>query len=146
MISVYVLDQIKTVRLYCGHYFGLFFLSVLDEFYRFLNHPTTIAIFRKIEQICLDYFEETFLMVFLSTFKNLLEDVIAKLVLGKLYTLLEQDFEDSLLGVGLTVLYDVLHCSGTILVTSPSSCLLQIVQNFLFWCGGRIVLRHRNTH
>lgn len=146
MVSVDVLDQVKTVRLYCCHHFCLLFLSVLDEFYCFLNHPATIAIFRKIEQICLDYFEETLLMVFLSTFKNLLEDVIAKLVLGKLYTLLEQDFEDSLLGVGLTVLDNVLDSSGTVLVTSPTSCLFQIVQNFLFWRGGRIVLRHRNTY
>ena len=85
-------------------------------------------------------------MVFLSALKDLLEDVVAKLVLGKLYTLLEQDFEDSLLGIGLAVFYDVLHSSGTVLVTGPSSSLLQIVQNFLFRGWGRIVLRHGNVH
>ena len=145
VVAVYVLDQVETVGLDGRHHLSLLLLPVFNELYCLLDHPAPVAVLSKIEEVGLDDREETLLVVLLSPLKNLLEDVVAELVLGKLHALLEQGFEDSLLGVGLAVLNDVLHRSGAVLVTSPSASLLQVVQNFLFGSWGGVVLRHGNV-
>ena len=145
MVTIYVFYQVQTVGLEKSHNFSLLTWSVLDEFYCFLNHSAAVTILWKWQQVSFYYFKKSLLLFFFSSFKNLLENVVAKFVFREFDTFLNQCFKDCLLCVWFTVLNDELHRSGTVLIPSPVSCLFKVIENLFFRSLSWEVVRCGNT-
>lgn len=83
--------------------------------------------------MALDYLKQPLSMLYLSSLKYLLEDIVSELIFGELDALLQQGLEDCAFGVALATLDDGLDCPWAVLVAGPFGCLVKTVHNFLLW-------------
>lgn len=83
MITIDILNEINTVRLYKFNQIPLQMQMILGKFNGFLDNSTSIAILRELKDVVFDHLKESMFMSFLSILKELLEHIISKLVLSQ---------------------------------------------------------------
>lgn len=82
MIAIDVLDEVDAVWLDEPDEISLHLRTVLGKFDGFLDHPAPITVLGELKNMFLDDFKESLLVGILSIFKELLEDIVSKLILG----------------------------------------------------------------
>jgi hypothetical protein len=82
VISIDVLNQIKAIRLNELYEFTLHRQVSFDVLDSLLHYSASITVLRKLKDALFYHFKESLLVNILSTLKQLLEDIISKLVLG----------------------------------------------------------------
>lgn len=88
VIAIDILDEVQTVRFNQLDHFSLKFSPFTCKFYGFLNHPASITVLGKLQDVLFYNPEKSLSMLSLSSLENLLKHVVPKFILSKLDTLL----------------------------------------------------------
>lgn len=123
MVAIDILDEVQTVWLYQLDHVSLKFFPFSCKFYGFLNHPASVTVLWKLQNVFFDNRKQSFSMLSLSSLEYLLEHIVAKFILGKFNTLLYQCLKNCTFGIGFSALYDWLNSSRSVLVSGPLGSL-----------------------